>query len=242
MNKGYQNLQAFLTTKVKIVGMVSLSVLAILLLQAGIVSAARSPQITNPIYYACVNNTTGAPTIVSQKTKCQTGYRKIQWNQQGPIGPQGPQGPQGPAGVSQGYYGNQGQTNFAANSQLAPVVSTNPVAAGSYIVTASEMAVVDTNNYILCWIGSTDKGVDGNTRGEFGPPSQQIDSTINVTDTINVVAGDQIELYCASSSNDPNSYSYSAGITAIQITSVQSNVSQHTGKSFSLPKSLSPHK
>lgn len=35
-----------------------------------------SPQ-TNVTYYACVNNTSGAITIVSQSTKCPSGTHKI---------------------------------------------------------------------------------------------------------------------------------------------------------------------
>src|SRR5437588_12900327 len=59
--------------------------------------AASSPQ-TTTVYYACVNNTTGAIQIVSSTTTCPTGTHKIHWNQQGPVGPAGPQGPQGPQG------------------------------------------------------------------------------------------------------------------------------------------------
>ena len=91
-------------------------------------------------YYGCVNNSTGAITIVSKSTVCSAGFSKISWNQAGPQGPkgatgatgaqgsQGPQGVQGPQGATgadgaQGPQGPQGPSgassgNFASVSQL----------------------------------------------------------------------------------------------------------------------------
>src|ERR1700745_2611876 len=49
-------------------------------------------------YYGCVNNSTGAISIVGSSTVCKTGFHKIQWNQIGPAGPVGPRGATGPVG------------------------------------------------------------------------------------------------------------------------------------------------
>jgi hypothetical protein len=57
-------------------------------------------------FYACVNNSTGAITIVGSTTVCATGSHKIQWNQ---VGPQGPQGPKGATGAT-GPKGATGAT------------------------------------------------------------------------------------------------------------------------------------
>jgi Collagen triple helix repeat (20 copies) len=55
-------------------------------------------QASTVTYYACVNNSTGAITIVSATKTCATGFHKIQWNQEGPAGPTGPKGATGAAG------------------------------------------------------------------------------------------------------------------------------------------------
>src|ERR1700745_705557 len=57
-------------------------------------------------YYGCVNNSTGAISIVGSSTICKTGFHKIQWNQIGPAGPVGPRGATGPVGPA----GAQGAT------------------------------------------------------------------------------------------------------------------------------------
>jgi hypothetical protein len=64
-------------------------------------AAATSGSVAMPTvatYYGCVDNTTGAISIVSKTTVCQSAEHKISWNQVGPRGPQGPQGPQGVEG------------------------------------------------------------------------------------------------------------------------------------------------
>jgi hypothetical protein len=93
-------------------------------------AASRASTVT---YYACVNNSTGAPTIVSSTATCASGFHKIQWNQTGPTGPEGPKGatgatggigpqgptgpigPHGPAGPEgvQGPQGPQGPAGFS---------------------------------------------------------------------------------------------------------------------------------
>lgn len=105
----------------------SISVCASFLLACVLpMSAQRSTASASPAlppatvtYYGCVNNTTGDLRVVSQTTTCNSGERKIQWNQAGPQGPAGPkgatgatgaQGPQGPAGAkgATGATGAQG--------------------------------------------------------------------------------------------------------------------------------------
>ena len=253
MNKVYQQLHTFIGKKAKISGLVSLIVLTILLLQATIASASSAPQMST-IYYACVNNTSGAITIVSQSTKCPTGTHKIQWNQQGPIGPQGPQGvqgiqgvqgptgPQGPAGVSQGYFSSASNVNISSSNQtLVPVVKTVPLAAsGTYLVTATEMAVVAGGDTVTCIVTSAG-GAFGHVFGSFGPASNQTYDTITVTDRADVGVGDQIQLSCADYTNNSTTISFNASISAILLNSVQSSSIHHNGLRPQLPKAL-PHK
>ncbi len=63
-------------------------------------------------YYACVNNSTGAITIVSSTTTCASGSHKIQWNQTGPAGPRGVTGATGKTGAT-GPAGAKGATGPA---------------------------------------------------------------------------------------------------------------------------------
>lgn len=208
-----------------------------------ILTAAAFPNDTpnasqSTTYYACVNNTTGAITIVSKNTTCQTGYHKIQWNQQGlkgpqgptgstgptgpqgPTGSQGPTGPQGPAGVSQGYFKANGQVNFSNNGNFTAVVVTAPVAtSGNYIVNATEIAIVAQGDTVACIVGSVG-GYRGHLFGVIGSVSNLQYATISVTDTVTIGAGDQIELLCLGYNNSASTYSYNASITAIQLNAV----------------------
>lgn len=243
MNRVYQQLRTFIGKKARMSGLISFVVLTVLLSQA-ISASAASPQ-SSTIYYACVNNTSGALTIVSKTTQCPTGTHKIQWNQQGPIGPQGPQGaqgPQGPAGVSQGYFTSAGNVPISSpNQTLVPVVKTVPLTvSGTYIVTATEMAIVAAGDTVACIVTSAD-GVSGNLFGTVGPVSNQQYATITVTDRVTVGAGDQLQLSCTGYNNNTTTISYNSGISAILLNSVQSSAIKHNSPQPSLPKAL-PHK
>jgi hypothetical protein len=101
-------------------------------------------QATTTTYYACINNSTGAITLVGASTTCKTSFHKIQWNQVGPQGPTGPagqagpQGPQGPAGSNgvaepQGPSGPQrpaGPQGGSGISAGATTVNLPPVSLG----------------------------------------------------------------------------------------------------------------
>ena len=251
MEKVYQQLHTFIGKKVKMVGLVSLSILAVMLLQASIVSAASAPQATT-IYYACVNNTSGAITIVSKTTKCSTGTHKIHWNQKGPIGPQGPQGiqgvqgiqgpqgPQGPSGVSQGYFTPAGNVNIVTSNQsLVPVVTTAPLqASGYYLVTASETAIFANGDTVACII-TTVSGQEGSFFAVYGPSTAYQYVNMNVTDKISANAGDQIQLSCAEYNNNATTISYNAGISVIQLTTVSSSAIPHKNGHLPLPKVMS---
>lgn len=62
------------------------------------------------MYYACVNNSSGAVKMVSEGDDCAKNFTLIHWNQTGPTGPPGPIGPQGPVGPEgpEGPVGAQG--------------------------------------------------------------------------------------------------------------------------------------
>ena len=106
-----------------------------LLIVAALLFLGALAQASTVTYYACVNNSTGAITIVSATKTCATGFHKIQWNQQGPAGPAGPTGPKGatgPAGPkgatgatgAQGPAGPQGPPGLAVGyvTQCGPNV------------------------------------------------------------------------------------------------------------------------
>jgi hypothetical protein len=114
-----------------------------LMFVASVLFLGTLAQATTVTYYACVNNSTGAPTIVTAAKVCATGYHKIQWNQEGPQGIQGPkgaqgiQGPkgnpgtkgtngqQGPPGIALGYNAQCGSNVFLEN-EPCPSDPTNP--------------------------------------------------------------------------------------------------------------------
>jgi len=214
--------------KLRVASALIVSMLTVMfMLTAGV--AASSPN-TTTIYYACVNNTTGAITIVSKSTVCKTGYHKIQWNQQGPAGPagpQGPQGPQGPSGLCQGYSGirQSGNTiNLGSFSNPTAVVSTNPVAAGHYLVTATALVHPDNtslNDQVYCYIATA-----SNSSTDFAFGGSSVSGSYDdasVTDFLNVSAGDHIVMYCFSNQGDSNSFVNNATITALALNVVSAH-------------------
>ena len=238
--------------RLPIFSVLALGLLALLLTAGAVPSSGSSTPQTVVVYYACVNNTTGAITIVSKSTICKTGYHKIQWNQtgpqgpvgpQGPIGPQGPQGPagpqgpQGPSGVSQGYRGIRPSgsiINLGSFSSPTAVVSTNPVAGGLYIVTATALVFPDnstTNDQVYCYIATAS---NSNTDFAFGGSSASgFYQDASVTDSLTVAAGDSIVMYCFSNQGDSNSFVNNATITAVQLNAVSNKT---TGNGHSLPQ------
>ena len=232
-----------LTTKGKrlpIFSALALGILALLLTAGAIPSSGSSTPQVVVTYYACVNNTTGAITIVSQSTICKTGYHKIHWNQtgpQGPAGPQGPQGPQGPSGVSQGYHGIRpsGSTiNLGGFGNPTAVVSTNPVAGGLYIVTATALVFPDnstTSDQVYCYIATA-----SNSSTDFAFGGSSVSGSYqdaSVTDSLTVSAGDSIVMYCFSNQGDSNSFVNNATITAVQLNAISNKT---TGSGHSLPQ------
>ena len=238
-------------SKTRVLSVLALFVLVVVLTAAAFPSDTQSSPQSKVIYYACVNNTSGAITIVSQSTKCPTGSHKIQWNQQGPIGPQGPQGvqgvqgptgpqgPQGPSGVSLGYYSANGSVNLGSTTPVS-VVTTPALAAGTYIVTATEVAIINPNDYVSCIVGSVG-GSGGHIYVVSGPASLNEYATLTATDSVTVSAGDLIALYCNDFNNNPNTSSFNAGISVIQLTSVQSDLNLHQSVRPHSPKPLSHH-
>jgi tail collar domain/collagen triple helix repeat protein len=67
------------------------------------------PAAAQTVFYACVNNSTGAVQIVGSTTSCPSGSHKIQWNQTGPAGPAGAKGATGATGPT-GAKGATGAT------------------------------------------------------------------------------------------------------------------------------------
>lgn len=240
-------------TAPRLLGIILTACLLVVSLSTGVLASA--PQ-TPTIYYACVQNATGAIKIVSQNFTCPTGSHKIQWNQlgpagptgpqglqgvqgqtgpagpvgptgpqgqTGPAGPTGPQGPQGPAGqngASQGYFGTNNAAVSLGSSAYVPVVATNAVVAGTYLITGMDRPYVNNGNTVYCFVGTAITGTSGNVEGAAGPVNEAMFATITITDSLTVAAGDQIELYCIDQLTDPNTYSKNASISVILLTSV----------------------
>jgi hypothetical protein len=118
-------------------------------------AAAKAATVT---YYACVNNSTGAITIVNSTTTCASGSHNIKWNQEGPAGPTGPkgatgaQGPAGPKGATgtEGPAGLKGATG--ATGAQGPAGPAGPSTVGYFAICAS-----NGNHYcpVKCRIEST---------------------------------------------------------------------------------------
>src|SRR6202050_4970186 len=96
----------------------SLAVFASLLLSFHLSLLFAGPANAQTVFFACVNNSTGAVQIVGSTTSCPSGSHKIQWNQTDPAGPAGAKGATGatgPAGAkgATGATGPKGATGAA---------------------------------------------------------------------------------------------------------------------------------
>jgi hypothetical protein len=92
-----------------------LAVFALLLLSFYLSLLFASPAAAQTVFYACVNNSTGAIQVVGSTTSCASGSHKIQWNQTGPAGPAGAKGATGATGPAgpKGATGLKGATGAA---------------------------------------------------------------------------------------------------------------------------------
>lgn len=183
-------------------------------------------------YYACVNNKTGAPTIVNATTTCSPSSHKIQWDQQGPTGPAGPQGPlgatgpqgpQGPAGATLTYTGFNYYVGLTANVAM-PVVATNAVQAGQYVINASISARIGALDTVQCEVGTSNTGPGGKDEADIGGPSEVSSFNASLVDTLSVAAGDQIEVFCNNEILGSSSYIAVAALSALPVTSTQMHI------------------
>ena len=145
---------------------------------------------------------------------------------------------QGSVGVSQAYYNAQSYT-YLSSFDIS-VVRTPPLPAGTYLVSATELAAVDTNDDVYCYIQSV-RGTYGTASyGAYGPASSYQWATFSVNDSLTVSAGDQIALNCSDYNADSYTYSYNATITAIPYTIAGSNANAltkvHGNKPTHLPR------
>lgn len=103
----------------------ALKSLVTLLVGIGLVGGAETATAQGQIY-ACVNNSSGTPKIVSATESCANNWSKVVWNQQGAAGPAGPQGPAGATGAS-GPAGPQGPSGAVGPAGLVgPQGATGP--------------------------------------------------------------------------------------------------------------------
>jgi hypothetical protein len=101
--------------------------------------------------YACVKHNTGTARIVTSRTKCRHGERRLSWNSVGPAGSAGPGGATGSAG-SEGKPGANGAVaDYAASYNgaipISPlkenVVLTKTIPPGSYLISAKTIAAAE---------------------------------------------------------------------------------------------------
>jgi hypothetical protein len=201
---------------------VSTIVVTLLLLLGALASASAQTPAT-VTYYACVNNSTGAITIVSKTTTCKTGFHKIQWNQVGPQAPAGPQGPkgatgaQGPPGISVGNstLGSAGSVAIFPGTLVAQTSAVQVT--GNYYIAASALLYVSPSDSVYCYTTTGSNGA-GVFDMQAGSGVAGYVSTAP-SDAIFIGAGDVFQFYCYSKGSDTTSSVYDAALTATLINS-----------------------
>ncbi|HMT04570.1 MAG TPA: hypothetical protein PKD76_03400 [Solirubrobacterales bacterium] len=117
---------------------------------------------------------------------------------QGPKGDQGAPGINGVNGVVAPVYGESvGSINIPANTELG--VTTLPVPAGKYIVTANVSITTNATDVVSCGIAANNSGgennntYDNNGGGRSTIPIQMVTENANVTSiSLGCAAGDQV--------------------------------------------------
>ncbi len=104
----------------------------------GIAALAMAPQSQASTIYACVKKS-GTPRIVSKKTKCKKGEKRLSWSTQGPAGKNGAAGATGSAGA-------KGETGPAPTTLWA-VVEFNGVLVRGGTGTVSSSSILSANKY-----------------------------------------------------------------------------------------------
>jgi hypothetical protein len=178
-------------------------------------------------YYGCVRiggllsdvNTSGP-------VNCGSLGKPVSWNAQGPVGPSGPTGATGPAGtngLSHGYVARgvaTAYTNTPLGSADLTVVTMSDLPTGTYMVTASETAILPSSQrggVVTCSLlpSSIIGGQGVELPGDGSVSFEKAD--VVITDAVAIQAGDSITMTC----NGPaGTTSYNAVITAITVDSL----------------------
>jgi len=220
---------------------VSMMVVTLLLVLGALAQAGAETPAT-VTYYACVNNSTGAITIVSATTTCQSGFHKIHWNQVGPQGPQGPKGatgatgpqgpkgatgatgPQGPPGIAVGFaYSSGGVSNLAGYPGSLVAQSNTVQTSGVYYINATALLNVAQGEGAYCYTTTLFRGAgvfDSQGGSSAGVPvNAGIFQQAAVSDSIFIGAGDAFQLWCYNSTGNGtnNSSVFSSFSTATLI-------------------------
>ena len=157
-------------------------------------------------FYGCVQ-VGGLLTSVNTRgpARCGNLGQPVSWNAQGPIGPQGPSGATGPAGangLSHGYVARSvltDYTNTPLGTATLTVATLSGLPAGTYMVTASESAILPpslTGGSVGCTlnpgasIGAQGVSVTGSA-SVFGQWANVV-----IPDALTIQAGDSITMTC----------------------------------------------
>lgn len=136
---------------------------------------------------------------------------------QGPQGAQGPQGPQGPAGISVGAVAKSGTVYFIGSP--GTLVDTLPISVGgTYFVSGSALMVLSSyDGDAFCYASLASSPENTDFFGGTGVTNTY--QSISITDSLQVSAGDAIQMWCASQNGTGSSYVYNTVLTATLINS-----------------------
>jgi hypothetical protein len=135
--------------------------------------------------YTCVSKKSGAMRIVSAKTKCRHGERKLSWNAAGPAGPAGATGATGAAG-KQGAsgVGIDFGTSKVSNTEFVHlgsggevVVLSKTIPAGTYFVSAQTTLLVGEGKSPV-FVGVACGIADSSGTPSIIEPGQALDETV----------------------------------------------------------------
>jgi hypothetical protein len=145
----------------------------------------------------------------------------------GPQGPTGPVGPQGPAGVATGSSAaTGGQSNLGVYPGTLITFTDAIQTTGTYFVNSSTLINIAAGDGAYCYATTEFEG-GGFTQGGSSAGAaigQGVYQTASTTDAIFASAGDFIELWCYSATNNASTTIFTAGLSA---TLIESTFAKH---------------
>jgi hypothetical protein len=197
--------RAGLTRLLRLVGIAG--VVALVFGAGSVFGAMGSP--APQTFYGCLRVGGLLSNVNTQgPVRCGSLGQPVSWNAEGPVGPSGATGPAGTSGLSHGYVARGASavyTNTPLGDANLTVATLSGLPAGTYMVTASETAILPSSSNIVSPEPSGVVGCTLEPGGSTGAQGVSVTGVVSVSnqwanvvipDALTIQAGDSITMTC----------------------------------------------